>query len=120
MIGIWGGIAGLAVATGPLIGGALTQSLSWHWVFWVNVPIGVAVGLLASVRIVETRGPSRQLDVPGIVLVTGGAVAIIWSLVRTGEVGWSSPQVLVGFVVGIALLAAFVPWEQRARSRCCR
>jgi EmrB/QacA subfamily drug resistance transporter len=113
MVGIWGGIGGLAIALGPLVGGALTQSLSWHWVFWINVPIGVVVGVLAAIRIVETRGPGRRLDVVGAVLVTGGAVAIIWSLVRTGDVGWGSAEVLIGLAVGVVLVAAFLMWERR-------
>ena len=114
MVGIWGGIGGLAIASGPLIGGALTQNLGWHWVFWINVPIGILVGLLSAARIVETRGPGKRLDLRGVVLVTMGAVALIWSLVRAGDVGWGSPQVLAGFLVGIVLVTGFVVWERRA------
>jgi EmrB/QacA subfamily drug resistance transporter len=114
MIGIWGGIGGLAIATGPLIGGALTQSLSWHWVFWINVPLGVIVGALVATRIVESHGPSRRLDLPGIALITSGAVVLIWSLVRTGETGWGSPSVIVGLLLGVVLLVVFTGWERRA------
>jgi EmrB/QacA subfamily drug resistance transporter len=113
MVGIWGGIGGLAIALGPLVGGALTQNLDWHWVFWINVPIGVVVGVLSAIRIIETRGPGRRLDVVGSVLVTLGAGAIIWALVRTGDVGWGDPQVLVGLAVGVVLMAGFLAWERR-------
>jgi MFS family permease len=82
-------------------------------VFWINVPIGIVVGVLAAIRIVETRGPGRRLDVLGAVLITGGAAAIIWSLVRTGDVGWGSAQVLVGLAIGVVLVAAFLAWEHR-------
>ena len=114
IVGIWGGIGGLAIAAGPLVGGALTQSLNWHWVFWINVPIGVVVAVLATVRLVESRGPGRRLDAPGVVLVTVGAASLIWALARTGEVGWGSPQVIGGLVVGVVMVAGFIFWESRA------
>jgi EmrB/QacA subfamily drug resistance transporter len=114
MIGIWGGIGGLAIALGPLIGGALTQSLSWHWVFWVNAPIGILVGLFSAARIVETRGPGKKLDLPGVALVTIGAASLIFALVRSGEAGWGSGTVLGGILVGIVFLVGFVMWERRA------
>src|SRR5207248_3096245 len=99
---------------GPLVGGALTQSLNWHWVFWINVPIGVVVAVLAPVRRVESGGPGRRLDARGVVLVTVGAASLIWALARTGEVGWGSPQVIGGLVVGVVMVAGFIFWESRA------
>src|SRR5258708_26754845 len=78
LVGIWGGIAGLAVAAGPLVGGAITQGLDWHWVFWVNVPIGLVAAALSRVRLAESRGPEARLDLPGAALAAGGAAALAW------------------------------------------
>ncbi len=105
VIGVWGGVTGLAVAAGPLVGGALTQGLSWHWVFWVNVPIGVAVSLLAMLRLPESRGPATHFDLPAVALVSGGATALAWGLI-------DGRAVLL--LPGAALLAAFLVWEARA------
>src|SRR5207302_9659056 len=93
IIGIWGGIGGLAVASGTLVGGAMTQGLDWHWIFWVNVPIGVVATVLAQFRLAESRGPATRLDLPAAMLVSSGAVAIVWGLIRSADVGWGSPQV---------------------------
>ena len=115
VVGIWGGIAGLAVATGPLIGGGITQGLNWHWIFWVNVPIGVAATLGASLRLPESYGPRARLDVPGLVLVSSGVAILIWGLVEGGQNGWGTSRNLTGLFVGAAMLAGFVWWEGRAR-----
>jgi EmrB/QacA subfamily drug resistance transporter len=115
VVGIWGGIAGLAVATGPLIGGGITQGLNWHWIFWVNVPIGVAATLGASLRLPESHGPRARLDVPGLVLVSSGVAILIWGLVEGGQNGWGTSRNLTGLIVGAAMLAGFVWWEGRAR-----
>jgi EmrB/QacA subfamily drug resistance transporter len=114
IVGIWGGIAGLAVAGGPLAGGAVVQGLNWHWIFWVNVPIGLAAAVLSVLRLPESRGPATRLDVPGVVLVTGGAAGVLWGLVRGGDAGWGKPEVIVAFAVGAAALAGFAVWERRA------
>src|SRR5215472_8788456 len=66
VVGAWGGLSGLAVAAGPLVGGAMTQGLSWHWVFWINVPIGLAAAGLSAWRLTETRGPATALDLPAV------------------------------------------------------
>jgi EmrB/QacA subfamily drug resistance transporter len=116
VIGIWGGVAGLGVASGPVIGGALTQGLDWHWIFWVNVPIGVAAALLSRARLAESRGPRVRLDLPGLGLLSGGAIALVWALVRSGAAGWGSPEVLAALAAGSALLAAFVRWERHAET----
>src|SRR5262249_54707904 len=90
IVGIYGGLAGLAVAIGPLVGGAVTQGIDWHWIFWINVPIG-AVAILLSLRLLpESYGDSMQLDLPGVALVTAGVVAVVWGLVRANQAGWSS------------------------------
>lgn len=114
VVGIWGGIAGLAVACGPLAGGAITQGLSWHWIFWVNVPVGVMAALGARLRLSESHGPSARLDVPGLVLGSAGVGVLIWGLVQVGQTGWGSIQSLAGLLSGAALLLGFVLREARA------
>jgi EmrB/QacA subfamily drug resistance transporter len=115
IVGIWGGIAGLAVASGPLIGGAITQGLDWHWIFWVNVPIGVVAFLGARWRLTESRGDSAHVDVPALVLVSAGVSALIWGLIQGSQAGdWGSPQSVLGLAVGVACLVGFVLWERRA------
>jgi EmrB/QacA subfamily drug resistance transporter len=116
VVGMWGAIGGLAVASGPVIGGAITQGIDWHWIFWVNVPIGLAAVGLSRLRLAETHGPSSRLDLPGLALVTAGAITLVWALVRSGSAGWGSLEVLSTLAVGILLLAAFVAWEQRAQA----
>ena len=110
IVGIWGGIAGLAVASGPLVGGAVTQGLSWHWIFWINVPIGLIAAVLSAVRLQESHGPVRRLDLPGAALVSAGALALAWGLVRAPDVGWGSLQSIV--------LSRHDPSVRRRRGRC--
>ena len=114
VVGIWGGIGGLAVASGPLVGGAVTQGLDWHWIFWVNVPIGLVATLLSRFLLAETHGPATRLDLPAAALASAGAVAIVWGLIRSGEAGWSSPQVIISLVSGALLVGAFLFWERSA------
>ena len=114
VIGAWGGIGGLAAALGPLVGGAVTQGLDWHWVFWISVPIGIVVTVLSLLRLTESRGPATKLDLPAVVLVSLGLLGVGWGLVRGNDVGWGSSEVVGAFTVGILLVAAFVIWEHRA------
>jgi EmrB/QacA subfamily drug resistance transporter len=114
IVGAWGGIAGLAVASGPLIGGAVTQGIDWHWIFWINVPIGIAATLLSSLLLNESRGPARRLDLPGVAMVTAGVFALVWGLMRGNTVGWGSAEVLVTLALGVLLIAAFAGWQRRA------
>jgi EmrB/QacA subfamily drug resistance transporter len=113
-LGAWGGVAGLAVAIGPLVGGAIAQGVAWQGIFWVNVPIGLVVIPLAWFRLSETHGPASKLDLPGLGLVSTGLFAIVWGLVRGNELGWTSPGILGAFGVGLALVAVFLAWETRA------
>jgi EmrB/QacA subfamily drug resistance transporter len=115
IVGIWGAIGGLAVAGGPLVGGAVVQGLDWHWIFWINVPIGVAAAILSMTRLPESRGQHRKLDIGGLALVAAGAVALAWGLVRTTDVGWGSAQVITALCLGGVLIAAFIAWEQRVQ-----
>ena len=113
-IGIWGGVTGLGVAAGPVVGGAIVQGLSWQWIFWLNVPIGVAVAVLAPFRLRESRGPRPQLDIIGLVLAAAGLFALTWAPVRAPDSGWGSGQVIGSLAVGVALMAGFLLWERRA------
>src|SRR3954465_4459628 len=114
-IGAWSGIAGLAVAFGPLVGGAVVSGISWHWIFWLNVPIGIALIPLALRRLDESYGPTSRLDLAGLGLASGGLLGIVWGLVRGNGQGWASLEVAGSLVVGVLLVAAFVAWELRAR-----
>jgi len=114
IVGIWGALGGLGVAAGPLVGGAVTQGLDWHWIFWVNVPIGVVAIVGSLLRLTETRGSATRLDLVAVALIGGGATGVVWGLVRAGQLGWGATEVVATLVVGIALLAAFVAWESRA------
>jgi EmrB/QacA subfamily drug resistance transporter len=113
-LGAWGGISGLAVAFGPLVGGAVVDGISWHWIFWLNVPIGLVLIPLALLRLQETYGPSNRLDLRGLVLASAGLFGIVWGLVRGNQLGWGSAQIVGPIVAGAVLVALFVLWELRA------
>src|SRR3954454_7510924 len=110
-IGAWSGISGLAVALGPLVGGAVVEGISWHWIFWLNVPIGLVLAPLARRRLTESFGPAKQLDLPGLALGGLGLLGVVYGIVRGNELGWTSSPILASVGAGIALLAAFVAWE---------
>jgi EmrB/QacA subfamily drug resistance transporter len=112
-LGVWSGISGIGVALGPLVGGALTQVASWHWIFWVNVPIGIALIPLAAARLTESRGEVKHLDLAGLALGSSGLFGIVYGLVRSQSLGWSSAEVVVSLAAGAALLVAFVVHELR-------
>ncbi|MEU1271328.1 DHA2 family efflux MFS transporter permease subunit [Streptomyces sp. NPDC005799] len=114
--GIWGAVNGLAVASGPLIGGSLTEHVSWHWIFWLNVPLGIAVLPLARLRLNESYGTGAPLDIPGTLLASGGLFGIVYGLVRGPADGWTSSLVLTGLFAGTALLTAFVLYSLRAKN----
>jgi EmrB/QacA subfamily drug resistance transporter len=114
-LGLWGGISGLGVALGPLVGGAVVQGLSWQWIFWLNVPIGLAAIPLGRSRLRESHGPAARIDVAGVGLVTAAALGLVWGLVRANSRGWTSPEIVASLVAGVVLLVAFVAWERRAR-----
>src|SRR6516165_390058 len=108
-LGAWGAVGGLAIAIGPLVGGAVVEGASWQWIFWLNVPIGIVLLPIAWTRLTESRGPATSLDLPGLVL------ASVVGVVRGNAHGWTSATVLPPIVIGAALVAAFVAWELRAR-----
>ena len=112
-LGAWSGIAGFAVAMGPLVGGAVVEGISWQWIFWLNVPVGLVLLPLAT-RLSESYGPDRALDLPGLGLASSSLLGIVWGLVNGNADGWTSPQIVGALVAGALLLAAFVAWELRA------
>jgi EmrB/QacA subfamily drug resistance transporter len=115
-LGIWGGVGGLAIAIGPLVGGAIVGGVSWHWIFWLNVPIGLVLAPLAWRQLEETHGPDKGLDLPGLGLASAGLLGIVWGLVRGNEHGWTSVGIVTPLVVGAILVAAFAAWELRTAS----
>jgi EmrB/QacA subfamily drug resistance transporter len=113
-LGAWGGIGGLAIAVGPLVGGAIAQGVNWHWIFWLNVPVGIVAIALAVFRLPETRGPEGRLDLPGLALASGGLLGLVWAVIHGNDQGWTNPQILAAFAVGVALLVLFAAWERRS------
>src|SRR6516164_2116609 len=114
-LGAWGAVGGLAIAIGPLVGGAVVEGASWQWIFWLNVPIGIVLLPIAWTRLTESRGPATSLDLPGLVQASVGLLGIVFGVVRGNDHGWTSATVLLPIVVGVALVAAFIAWELRAR-----
>ncbi len=114
-LGIWSGISGTGVALGPIVGGAVVDGISWHWIFWINVPIGLALLPFAARVLQESHGPSRTLDLPGLGLASVGLFALVFGLVRGQAEGWTNPLIVASLAGGAVLLAAFVAWELRAK-----
>jgi EmrB/QacA subfamily drug resistance transporter len=112
-IGIWGGVAGLGVATGPLIGGAVLEGWAWQAIFWINVPIGVISVGLALLALPNSFGAKLRADVVGLVLSGLGLLGVVYGIVRGNDAGWSSFEVLGSLIAGGVLLLAFVLWESR-------
>jgi EmrB/QacA subfamily drug resistance transporter len=112
-LGIFFAVNGLAVAGGPLVGGAVTEGLAWQWIFWFNVPLGLVLIPLVLARVPERRGPDTALDLPGLALVSAGLFAVVWALVRGNTAGWSSIEVLGSLLGGALLVGAFVIVELR-------
>jgi EmrB/QacA subfamily drug resistance transporter len=114
-LGVWSGISGIAVALGPLVGGAVVQAASWHWIFWINVPIGIVLIPLAARRLQESRSASRRLDLRGLSLASTGLFGIVYGLVRSQSLGWTNSEVMIGLTAGAALVVAFIGYERTAR-----
>jgi EmrB/QacA subfamily drug resistance transporter len=112
-LGAWGGISGLAVAFGPVVGGAVVNGISWHWIFWLNVPFGVVLLPLALRQLDETKGPFGRVDLGGLALASVGLFGVVWALVRGNSVGWGTVQIAGSLVAGVLVLGAFVAWELR-------
>lgn len=107
-LGIYGALSGLAVASGPLIGGSLTEHISWQWIFWLNVPIGLALIPLSRLRLAESTAPKAKLDVPGTLLISGGLFGIVYGLVNANAHGWTSGPVLAALILGVVLVGVFI------------
>jgi EmrB/QacA subfamily drug resistance transporter len=116
-IGIWAGVSALALAIGPLVGGLLTQDISWSWIFFINIPVGVAGVVAARIFIDESRDSSREqrLDLPGLVSSAVGLFALTYGLIETNDHAWGSTRVLTLFAVAIVSLGIFVLLELRQR-----
>jgi EmrB/QacA subfamily drug resistance transporter len=112
-LGAWGAIAGLAIAIGPLVGGAIAEGLAWQWIFWLNVPIGLVAIPLGLNFLTETYGPKQRLDLPGLAIITAGLFSLVYGLVRGNELGWDSPTIVVALGLGVVGILAFVGWEAR-------
>ena len=115
-LGLWGAISGLAIAVGPLVGGAIVEGLSWQWIFWLNVPLGIILVPLAGRLLVESRGPDSALDLPGLGLASSGMFALVWGLIHGNDQGWTSAGIVGSFAAAAVLLTAFIAWEARAAS----
>jgi MFS family permease len=113
-IGVYGGVTALAAAVGPVLGGAVTQGLGWQWIFWLNVPIALAAIPFVLTRISEATGPGGALDLPGLALITGAALGLVWALVEGNTAGWGSAEVVGPLVAGALAAVAFAAWEGRA------
>src|SRR6478736_1616041 len=109
-LGAWGAVGGLAVALGPLVGGAITEGLNWQWIFWLNVPIGIVLVPLAWTRLTETFGPKARLDLVGLGLVSVGLFGIVWGVIHGNSEGWTSLSIITPIVVGFLLVGAFILW----------
>jgi EmrB/QacA subfamily drug resistance transporter len=112
-IGIWSGIAALCGALGPVVGGGVVQAIGWHWIFWINLPVGLAILPVAVSRFRESHGGHPRLDIVGLALATAGLFSITWAIVRTDTTGWGTAAVIVPLLVGVAIIGAFLHWERR-------
>ncbi|WP_120493240.1 DHA2 family efflux MFS transporter permease subunit [Microbacterium phyllosphaerae] len=112
-IGIWGGISGLGVATGPLIGGAVIEGWNWQTIFWLNVPIGLIAVPLVLAALPNSFGARVRADLIGLLLAGPGVLGVVYGIVRGNDAGWDSLEVVGSLSAGALLLVAFVVWEGR-------
>ncbi|MFD5255475.1 MFS transporter [Streptomyces bobili] len=112
-LGVWSGVSGLAVAMGPVVGGAVVEGLDWRWMFWINVPVCLIAIPLVLFALRESSLPGARLDIAGMVLAAAGLCAVVWAIVHGEPDGWTSATVLGAFTAGVVLLAVFVAWEAR-------
>jgi EmrB/QacA subfamily drug resistance transporter len=116
-IGIWAGVSAMALAIGPLVGGALTQYAHWSWIFFINVPVGILGIVVTRWAVDESRDTSQEqrLDLPGLLTSGLGLFALTYGLIEANNYGWTSPRIVALFVLSVVFLAAFVLLEKRQR-----
>jgi EmrB/QacA subfamily drug resistance transporter len=115
-LGVWGAVGAFGAVAGVLLGGVLTDALSWEWIFYINVPVGLAALALTPLLLTESRDAHvKSFDAPGAVLVTGGLVTLVYAITQANNYGWGSLETIGLFVAAGALLAAFVGWESRVK-----
>ena len=113
-MGVYGATIGISVAVGPLVGGALTQGLGWRWVFFINVPVGVAALAVTYLKVRESRDPkARRIDWLGVATLSAGLFLLVLALVRGNDDGWGSAVIIGELVAAATLLIAFIAVEQR-------
>jgi EmrB/QacA subfamily drug resistance transporter len=113
-LGVWGAVGGFGAAAGVLLGGILTDALSWEWIFFVNVPVGAAAFVLTPFLLTESRDARvKRFDIPGAVLVTSGLSSLVYAITQAGQEGWLAGRTVGFFVASVVLLAGFVAWEGR-------
>jgi EmrB/QacA subfamily drug resistance transporter len=116
-LGIWSAISVSGLAFGPIVGGALVEYANWHWVFLINVPIGIVAFFVSTAVIKESRDTSGTVatDIPGTIIITGAIAALTWGLIEAGDRGWGDTLILTAFGVAVALFAAFIAVESRTK-----
>ena len=120
-LGIWGGIGGIAIASGPLVGGAVIEGISWQWIFWLNVPSASCSSRSRSRSCARATGREGRLDLPGLALASAGLLGVVWGLVNGNGDGWASPSIVASLIVGARAARRVRPvGAPRRRSRCCR
>jgi len=113
-LGIFSGITGCALIVGPAVGGFLTATLGWRFIFWINLPVGLLLIALVAMRLRESFGPRAKLDIIGLTLVAASALALVWGLIRSNHVGWASLEVTGALALGVLFAIAFVTFERRS------
>ena len=119
-LGAWGAVGAFGAVAGVLLGGILTDVLSWEWIFFVNAPSASPRSSLPRCCSTRAATPPRDVRPPGATLVTGGLVVLVYAITQANEYGWGSPETIGLFTAAVALLAAFVGWEARRAIRSCR
>jgi EmrB/QacA subfamily drug resistance transporter len=113
-LGVFASVSGVSVPLGPLFGGAVVEGISWPWIFWINVPLGVALVYFALTRIEESHGRDPAIDLPGLVLVSVGSLGLVWGLGQGNTAGWASTEVVGSLLIGVVAIGAFAGWQRRA------